>query len=92
MAVALADGTITGEEQALLGKIMDSILEYSLVIEEALGAGMITIEEEKEFLRAYNKISKDAHELALQDAEISNDEMAILTKLTQLVRELRKDI
>ncbi|MHA2295519.1 MAG: MFS transporter [Candidatus Hodarchaeales archaeon] len=90
MSIALEDGIITDEEQVLLDKIMDSILNYAQVLEEALEDGIITKNEEKSLLRAYNQISRDVHKIALHDTKISQDEMAILTKLANVIRKLRK--
>lgn len=88
--IALADGIITEDEQAILDCISQSTAQFLETLEEARNNKLITKEEKVKLVEMVSKIPKDVGIEAMTDRNISEDEQKLLQKIQDYFVENRE--
>ncbi len=83
--VAMKDGTISPEERDILNQVRIDADEYSMMLKECKVDNMITKEEFDKLELLKKQIINRAIITAKIDDNFTNDERALITKLTELV-------
>ncbi|MCE7737534.1 MAG: hypothetical protein GPJ54_21770 [Candidatus Heimdallarchaeota archaeon] len=84
--VAMKDGIITTEEREILNQVRIDADEYSMILTECMADDMITKEEFDKLELLKKQIIDRATIMAKIDDNFSDDERALISKLTELVK------
>lgn len=83
--IAMKDGTITPEERDILDQVRIDADSYSLMLQECMEDGQITKEEFEKLEYLKKQMMDRAQLIAKIDDDYTQDERALISKLTELV-------
>jgi 2-iminobutanoate/2-iminopropanoate deaminase len=89
--LALEDGIITKEEEALIDAIMSDLDTLNTVIAQASESSLITEDDMNNITKIIREIEEKAVKVAEADKMLSDDEINILTKLNSIFKELKPE-
>lgn len=87
--IALEDGIITLDEELLIDAVVKDSEYLDTVLTSALEDTVITLEEQQFIEETIQNIEHKALDLAKSDLHLSDEEINLLQKLTQLFRQLK---
>jgi hypothetical protein len=90
LKVALEDGQISGDEHILLREIISDLKKYSELLENAVSDGILDFTEHQLLVAARHNLRDKAYLLAMGDEVITQEEQALLDKLTEIIDSLEK--
>ena len=83
--LAKQDGEITDEEYDILQSLSFDVAEYMIALEDSLADGKIDKFERETLINLKSKIISNARTVAIKDGVVSQDEMALLNKMIEIL-------
>lgn len=90
--VAERDGVITKDEGSLIEVTLQSAEKYEKILQYAIFDGIITDAEKKKLDTTRTEILQKGLFQALDDFQVSDDELRLLTKIKDILRILREEL
>ncbi len=90
--IAMADGKITPDEQAILNRVSSDMQLYETVLGKAVEDDLITQSERFLLDSMRTKVTDGAASVARRDKNVSEEERVLLSKLFRVMLNHRKEL
>lgn len=84
---ALKDGVISSDEDKILLKAKERIMDYQKFVDQALDDGIVTVREHSKLLQLQDRLIRDVEKEIEADNVITEDEKLLIDTIKRMIKD-----